>query len=213
MIIRDGLSEYLTQEDLKKLMIKIADLSPYKEQVFDSIFKTKEESDAFNVAIDDHRIARAAINHIFLNEKVYLEIPDFLPEVFKELSYKQQINFLKYYDAVKKDAIELGFLFEYEITRELLSAIDAKIIKFSFWALLLFIVWQASSATNYFLLIIMYVLFNMGDDTKNNLTIKRQNDMIMNKVNKKMISERMESSKKHLIDAGWIDKDQIDLEA
>jgi hypothetical protein len=209
MKIIDGFSEFLQKKKLSEIISKISGLSGYKRYIFDSLFKTEEENDAFNKTLDDDRLASTALMYLFLHDKgtLYRGLKDLLPDAFKDLTYSQQCKFLRYYRALKSDAIKYGFLVKYEEINDRLKTKFSGIIAYIPFVLgsLLFL-YAANSIIVLVVILIVgaYLDVQRGEES---LSMKTQNDFIIRKLNQEKIASIYKSSQMELIDLEWLEKE------
>lgn len=108
----DGYFEYCVSIKLKKIMLEIANLTP-----FEGSFSDNESQ-----KVNDYQKAVAALTYVCTESYLLRQVPD----VITKLDNDQRRNFINYYNSFRSDAISFGVLSQYDDVRMKINAKEEK---------------------------------------------------------------------------------------
>lgn len=198
-----GYEEYLDKKELKDLMVKIANLSKYQSVVFDSIGLSDKEKKKFDLSLKDYSLSESAFIHIFINKRIH----EYIPEVFKELNFSQKNNFISYYMAFRENAQHHGILTDYDKIQENINSPIAQLLLYISYGFYIYVFYMAFNYIWIWLpisLLVAYISSSASSDS-----VKKQNDIIISKINSELIKSNSDYAKEQLIEAKWINKKDL----
>lgn len=234
MKIIDGFSEHLTKEDLKPLILKIANMLTYKEELFDSLVKTDKERLEFNQLLKNDALVGSIFTLLFLEKGNFYW--NLIPEAleYSDLSRKQKNNFINYYSSVNERARELGFYNDYTtILNKLvleeekktgiakyLHYILSNLLAITLGIVILYGYYTKSSPKTEYIFytilltssIIFQTIFRFNEDSNKKFRetkseIFKLNDYLISTHKKELINGLIKQSKNSLLKAGLINKE------
>ncbi|MBY0110025.1 MAG: hypothetical protein K2X90_02875 [Candidatus Babeliaceae bacterium] len=219
MKIIDGYCDYAWEKELTILMIKMANLSKYKPILVDGMTLNKEEKAAFKKAEDDYCLFKSGLLFIF-SEWMYKER---IAAAFKNLTLKQQSNFYAYYRSFREEALNHGFLAEYDLIMQSLKPAGNKVAKaieylteaIDYLVYGSFLFYAYYSTNSFFITLGIFIFFYelyairakiilLFDLSKKDVTNTFQADLIIRKLNSELIDDNINFAREQLIKAKWL---------